>query len=128
MMRRPPRATRTATLFPDTTLFRSSLAVLDGDRVVVSRQYGLADVDRGVPVSAGTLFRVASLSKPITAAAVMTLVGQGAITLDGRIADILRIEGGDPRLRRITVQHLLQHRGGWDRARRSEEHTSELKS
>lgn len=51
-------------------------------------------------------FRLASLAKPITAAAVLRLVREGAVGLDTVVP-----EAG----RRITVRQLLQHSGGWDR-------------
>jgi len=66
-------------------------------------------------------FRIASISKPITAAAVLTLVESGKLSLGTKVFDLLGdlkpIPGAilDPRLGSITVRHLLQHQGGWDR-------------
>src|SRR5262249_17359754 len=45
----------------------AALAVAKDGRLVLARGYGLADVDAGSPVEAGSLFRIASISKPITA-------------------------------------------------------------
>ena len=67
------------------------------------------------------LFRIASLSKPITAAAVLRLVEQNRLSLDAKafalLSDLKPLVGAtvDPRLADITVRHLLQHAGGWDR-------------
>lgn len=62
-------------------------------------------------------FPLASLSKPITAAAVMRLIDEGAFSLDDRLVDLVPIArmAGDQRYGNITVRHLLQHSGGWTR-------------
>jgi N-acyl-D-amino-acid deacylase len=68
------------------------------------------------------LFRIASVSKPITAVTVLRLVEAKRVALDARAFEILQLpallEPGkkpDPRLGRITIRQLLQHTGGWDR-------------
>jgi N-acyl-D-amino-acid deacylase len=99
------------------------LAVADGDRLVYARGFGFADVDLKTPVLPTSLFRIASISKPITAVAILQLVQRGQLSLDERVFDILAIEPHfegeqhelDPRLAKITVLQLLQHTGGWDR-------------
>lgn len=62
-------------------------------------------------------FPLASLSKPITAAAVMRLIDGGAFSLDDRLVDLVPIArmAHDQRYANITVRHLLQHSGGWTR-------------
>ena len=95
-----------------------SLAVVKDRRLVYARGYGLADREKDIVVQADSLFRIASLSKPITGVAVMKLIEEGKLTLDGGAFDILRLEPpakGDPRLREITIRQLLHHTGGWDR-------------
>src|ERR1700730_7400744 len=52
-----------------------------GDRVEVEA-VGSADVDGGAPMTRGSIFRLASITKPITAAAVMMLAEDGRIALD----------------------------------------------
>jgi uncharacterized protein YjbI with pentapeptide repeats/CubicO group peptidase (beta-lactamase class C family) len=72
------------------------------------------------------LMRLASVSKPITASAIQQLAKDGQLDLNakvfningnGGILDITPYNGtlGDSRLRDITVQHLLEHQGGWNR-------------
>ncbi len=69
------------------------------------------------------LFRIASISKPITAVAILRLVESGRLSLDDRLLDRLDLSQSiekagdkfDARWRDITLRHLLQHRGGWDR-------------
>ncbi|TCN32675.1 serine hydrolase domain-containing protein [Sinorhizobium americanum] len=62
-------------------------------------------------------FSLASLSKPITAAAVMRLIDESAFSLDDRLVDLVPIArtARDQRYKEITVRHLLQHSGGWTR-------------
>ncbi len=98
-----------------------ALAVVKDGRLVLARGYGLADVDTGRPVEPDSLFRIASVSKPITAAAVLVLVEQGRLDLDAHVLELLdgfeppQGTEVDPRLRQITVRHLLHHTGGFDR-------------
>jgi N-acyl-D-amino-acid deacylase len=106
----------------DNDVTGAALAVARHGRIVYARGFGLADIDRAEPVRPRSLFRIASVSKPITAAAVLQLVERGRLGLDDRVVDRLdlrrdgkAIEPGDPRLNQVTIRHLLQHRGGWDR-------------
>lgn len=99
-----------------------SLAITDQGRLVYARGYGYADVNTRAPVIPSSLFRIASISKPITAVAVLQLVDQGQLSLDDKVFEILNfqphLEDGaklDDRQRDVTIRHLLQHRGGWDR-------------
>ncbi len=101
-----------------------ALAVSRKGRLVYAHGYGWADRERRIAVGNRTRFRIASLSKPVTAAAVMRLVQEGRLELDARMLDVLRPEGEagiggwvveDPRLAKITIRHLLQHTAGWDR-------------
>lgn len=102
----------------------ASLAVSRGGRVVYARGFGVADGSTRRPVTPESLFRIASIAKPITAVAVLQLVEQGKIGLDEPILtylppDLSEAAPGrakrDERLGRVTVRHCLQHRGGWDR-------------
>ena len=100
-----------------------ALAVARDGRLVMARGYGLGDVERNEPVQPDSLFRIASVSKPITSAAVLKLVEDGRLDLEARALDILGLRGlpsgggADPRTGDITVRHLLRHAGGWDRER-----------
>lgn len=106
-----------------------AIAVTEGGRLVHASGYGVADLDTGQPVTPQTLFRIASISKPITAVAVLQLASQGAIALDAPLIDqsgltemfqeAIKLNGSkvDPRWQEVTVRQALQHRGGWDRDR-----------
>ena len=100
----------------------AALAVTDQGRLVYARGFGRSDGDTGRRVTARSQFRIASVSKPITATAILRLVEDEALALDDRVSELLgwgdagpasRI--ADSRLGEVTVRHLLQHRGGWDR-------------
>lgn len=85
------------------------------------------DFERGAPMTRDTIFRVASVSKPLTAAGVMLLVDDGLVALDDPIGRwlpelaeprVLRAPGGPlddtvPPSRPITVHDLLTSRCGW---------------
>ena len=98
----------------------AALAVTRRSQLVYARGFGLADVEAGRMVQPNSLFRIASVSKPVTAVAVMQLVDRMKFALDDRVFDILPANRWlpptcDVRLRSITVRQLLQHRAGWDR-------------
>ena len=98
-----------------------ALAVVKDGRLVFARGYGLADIQNQEPVQPDSLFRIASLSKQITAVAALKLVEDGKLDLDERAFEILSDFKGpegasrDPRIDQITVRHLLHHAGGWDK-------------
>ncbi|MCP4848506.1 MAG: beta-lactamase family protein, partial [Verrucomicrobiaceae bacterium] len=101
------------------------LAVMKDDTVVYRRAFGWQDEERNIPLRPDCVMRVASVTKPFTAAAIRHLVASGAISLDSQVFSGRNPESGildynafgtrDARLTDITVNHLLQHRGGWDR-------------
>jgi CubicO group peptidase (beta-lactamase class C family) len=95
----------------------AAIAVAKEGRIVYSRGFGYADGK--TPVEPDSRFRIASISKPITAVAILRLVEQGKLKLDDLVFDVLGLaepkKGFDPRWKKITIRHLLQHTGGWDR-------------
>ena len=95
----------------------ASLAVTRHGRLVYARGFGLADAAGDDPVRPTSLFRIASLSKPITAVAILQLVEQGRIKLDDSVSGVLGLEPTVDRQRhhRVTIRQCLQHTGGWDR-------------
>ncbi len=100
----------------------AALAVTRDSRLVYARGFGWADRDARKPVQPDSLFRIASISKPITAVAVLQLIESRKLNLDDKVFGLLEftphVMAGsepDPRLADITVRHLLQHSGGWDR-------------
>jgi CubicO group peptidase (beta-lactamase class C family) len=96
----------------------AQLAIAKNGKLVLARGYRYSSDGRTVPtVSPTSLFRIASLSKHITATAVMRLVQDGKLTLGASVASLLGLStAADPRLADVTVWRLLQHTGGWDLA------------
>ena len=94
----------------------ASLAIAHRGRLRYARGFGLADRDTGARVRPTTRFRIASISKPFTAVAILKLVEQGKLGLDDPVLPLLGRPAKDPRWSRVTIRHCLQHRGGWDRA------------
>jgi CubicO group peptidase (beta-lactamase class C family) len=87
-----------------------SLAVVKDGRLIKSAGYGLSNVETATPATPETAYKVASLSKPILATAVMILVQQGKLDLDDKVADYL--SGSPASWQDITVNHLLSHTSG----------------
>jgi len=99
-----------------------AVAVAKDGRLVYARGYGYADLAAQQPVEPDALFRIASVSKPVTAAAVLKLVADGRLSLDAKAyamrPDLTPPPGTasvDPRIYDVTVRQLLWHTGGWDR-------------
>lgn len=99
----------------------AAVGITQNGRLVYARGFGYADDDTKEPVAPDALFRIASLSKAVTAAATLKLVEDGLLSLADHPFDVLSdLEPPpgatvDPRLARITVRMLLHHSGGWDR-------------
>lgn len=91
----------------------AQIAIARDGELLLSRADGIAD--EGRPVTTSTRFRIASLSKPITAAAVHVLVAEDQLALDEPVLPHLDGVPADPRWDRITVRHLLEHSAGFDR-------------
>ena len=79
-------------------------------KVVVNRAYGLADIERNVPLTTESLLDAGSIRKQFVAAAVLVLVDEGKLSLSDDVREHL------PELpdygHRITIDHLLTHTSG----------------
>ncbi|HYC61473.1 MAG TPA: serine hydrolase domain-containing protein [Thermoanaerobaculia bacterium] len=86
-----------------------SIAVMKGD-FVWSRAFGLADVENRVPAKPESSYRLASVTKAMTAVAVLKLVEEGRIELD---AEVQKYVPAFPKKQwPVTVRQLLAHLGG----------------
>lgn len=93
--------------------------------VVLHRSYGWKDIARTEALEPDAILRIASVTKPITAAAIRHLIDETDLELDTPVFDLGNNGGvlqmtpfpslGDGRLKNVTIEHCLQHRGGWDR-------------
>ncbi len=92
---------------------------LDG-KILYERAFGFQDAKLQEPLAVETSMRLASISKPITAAAVKTAIRDGKLRLEDKIFDVLKLGDQAPRdlddrWKQITIEHLLKHEGGFDR-------------
>jgi N-acyl-D-amino-acid deacylase len=99
-----------------------ALAVARRGKLVYSRGFGYADADKKLAVEPAALFRIASISKPLTAVAVLQLVDRGKVKLDDPVRKYVTLKPHlepdtkpDPRWETVTVRQCLRHTGGWDR-------------
>ncbi len=87
-----------------------AVAVSQHGKVVVNRAYGLADLERDVPLSPGSIFDIGSVRKQFVAAAVLLLVENGRLSLSDDVRKHF------PELpdygQKVTVNHLLTHTSG----------------
>jgi CubicO group peptidase (beta-lactamase class C family) len=81
----------------------------DGEPVVVE-SWGQASLEHGVPVTRETVFELASLTKHMTALAILTLEEEGALSLDDPVTDYL--DAARPEWASITLDMLLANTGG----------------
>ncbi len=92
-----------------------SLALVQDGEIVWSEAYGYADLDRGRVLTADTPMRVQSISKSVTAWAVMKLVEEGAIELDAPISRYLKswqFPESPYSTEGVTIRRLLSHTAG----------------
>lgn len=88
-----------------------AICVVDRDGYAGFVRTGLADVDKRTPVSDDHLFQVGSITKMMTGLAAHSLMGEGKLSPDARLVDLLPdlpISGAEA----VTVQHLLNHTSG----------------
>jgi N-acyl-D-amino-acid deacylase len=96
----------------------AALAVAKDGNLIYARGFGHADLELGLPVQPHMRFRIASISKPITAVAILKLIEMGVLKMTDNPFAILQIAlpaNADRRLTKITIKHLLTHTAGWDR-------------
>jgi len=91
------------------------VTIVKEDQVFLAKGYGYADLETGRPMTPQTALRVGSVSKPVTATAVLQLVEQGRIDLNAPINSYLpHLELTDSFEEPSTVAQHLTHRAGYD--------------
>lgn len=110
-----------------------SIAVVDGEDVVLTAGYGVADIETGAPVTADTRFYIASSTKSFTALAVAALAAQGGVDPEAPVTTWSNLANASADLfPNVTLTDLLSHRSGLDnspisyRAAFSGDHTPEV--
>ena len=113
--------------FDNQKVFGSAYCVIQENAVVYEQCYGITSLDTQDPVTKNTIFRLASMTKPITAVATLILVERGLLSLSDNVADYLPdfkdihiteltktnelIDLGKAK-NNITILHLLTHSSG----------------
>lgn len=95
-----------------------SIGVVLGDQLVWSKGYGYADIEKKVPATTQTLYRIASITKTFTAVAILQLRDAGKLQLDDPIRRHLsraRIRAHTTDASDITIRQLLTHSSGLQR-------------
>jgi CubicO group peptidase (beta-lactamase class C family) len=94
----------------------AAVGIVLGGELVYARGFGVRDIDSGVPVDTDTVFRIASVSKSFTAAAVMRLRDEGRLRLDEPAAtylpELASLVGPARDCARFTVRHMLTMSSG----------------
>ncbi len=99
--------------------------VIKDGKVVYDDKYGLIDIEKKKPVSDNSLFRIFSMTKPITAVAIMTLYDKGKLSLDDKVSKFIpdfaktrvykNLNGEhttEAQKNLMTIRHLLTHTSG----------------
>lgn len=87
-----------------------SIAIAKDGRLLLERGYGDADVEMDVSATPTTIYRIASITKQFTSAAIMRLVESGAISLDDPVTK--HLPDFPTQGHTVTVRHLLNHTSG----------------
>ena len=105
------------------------VAVVNKDQILYLNAFGKQDVGKNIPMAKDTVFRIASMTKPVTSVAIMMLVEQGKLQLDDPASKYLpALKGREviasfneqdgtyttrPAKQEVTIRHLLAHTSGF---------------
>jgi CubicO group peptidase (beta-lactamase class C family) len=102
------------------TIEGASVAISKNGKLVFARGFGFADTAAGIETQPYSKFRIASISKLVTAIAILKLQEQGKLSIedkvfgpDGILNDSCYCNPKDKRVFNISIAHLLSHEGGW---------------
>jgi CubicO group peptidase (beta-lactamase class C family) len=87
-----------------------ALGVVANGKIVLSRTYGVRDTETRQPVTTRTVFGTGSLTKSFTALGIAIAAGEGRLSIDRPVRQLLDYFPGD-----VTLRHLLSHTAGWPR-------------
>ncbi len=102
----------------------ASVAVARNEKLVYAKGFGLANTETAEEVQPGHIFRIASVSKLVTAVGILKLMEEGKVALEdqvfgkeGILYDEIFLDYRDERVEQIKVRNLLNHTSGWSRRR-----------
>lgn len=101
----------------------ATVAIAKDNKLIFAKGYGYADTENKTEVHPNNLFRIASVSKLVTATAIMKLQEEGKLSLSDKVFGEKGILNDEKFLKirdkrrasKVTVEHLLRHQGGWIR-------------
>lgn len=106
-----------------------SVMVIRNNETALQKTFGYADIQNKIPVDDKTIFRIFSMTKPITTVALMILYDEGKFKLDDKVSDFIpefaetkvynaETKALEPQATPMTIRHLLTHTSGltygWD--------------
>ncbi|MCK5692090.1 MAG: beta-lactamase family protein, partial [Bacteroidales bacterium] len=97
--------------------------VMKDDKIVYRERFGYANIEEELPIEDNNIFRIFSMTKPVTAVALMTLYDEGKFELDDKLstyipefADVMvydpETKSLEPQKDELTIRHLLTHTSG----------------
>ena len=90
-----------------------AIGIVQNGKVIYAKGYGVKNIKTKERVAANTIFHLASVSKLLTAEAIMQLVEKGALRLEDRLVEILpQLSFDDGQLKQITLKQMLNHTAG----------------
>jgi len=92
--------------------FSGVVLVAHGDEVLLARSVGLANVDPEIPIRDDFRFNLGSMDKMFTAVAILQLMEEGLLSLDGPLAEYLADYPNADVASKITIEQLLTHTSG----------------
>lgn len=105
------------------TITGASVAIARSGRLIYAKGFGYADTAQGIEIQPYSKFRIASISKLVTATAIMKLNEAGKLSVNdkvfgtgGILNDSCYCHPKDKRVFDITIAHLLSHEGGWSQS------------
>lgn len=101
------------------------IRVIKDGKVIYDDKYGFIDVANNKPVKENSIYRIFSMTKPVTAVAIMSLYDQGKLDLDDKVSKFIpefantmvykKVDGkhsSEPQKNEMTIRHLLTHTSG----------------
>ncbi len=100
-----------------------SALVMKDDKIVYREHFGYANIEEEIPLEDNNIFRIFSMTKPVTAVALMTLYDEGKFQLDDKLSNIIpefedvmvynpETKSLEPQIDELTIRHLLTHSSG----------------
>jgi len=87
----------------------AAVLVAQEGKIVYQKGFGLAQIDKNIPITPETTFRIGSVTKQFTASAILKLVEEGRLALDDKLSKFIP---DFPRGDEVTIHHLLTHTSG----------------